>query len=107
MTDGNERNIRMKLPNTIRGAVLAFGVVCATGANAQTAASGGDDATKTSQSDAKPDAMKCKRFATTGTRVKKKVCRTEREWEQIAEAARKAGSDMQAAGGVNSARPPE
>jgi hypothetical protein len=52
------------------------------------------------------DKMRCKRIRKTGTRVNEKICRTERQWAAIEEAARESGSIMQSAGAVNTTPPP-
>ncbi len=52
----------------------------------------------------KDDELVCKRFAVTGSRVKQRVCRTEAQWERIAEAGRRNAASIQG-DGVNSTRP--
>jgi len=42
-----------------------------------------------------PDEVTCKRVAKVGTRVKTKVCATNREWQESAERAERATKDMQ------------
>ena len=82
----------------MRQAVISFFAIAGLGlsapVSAQQAASVTDDGEK--------ERLVCKRFAKTGTRVKKKVCRTRAEWDAIAEAAKKEGQDIQSQGGINS-----
>lgn len=42
-----------------------------------------------------PDEVTCKRIAKVGTRVKSKVCATNREWQESEERAQRATSEMQ------------
>ena len=51
------------------------------------------------------DKVVCKRFAVTGTRVKKRVCRTQAAWDEIARQSREDAQGIHDAGGVNSVRP--
>ena len=42
-----------------------------------------------------PDAMRCKVYNKTGTRIATKVCKTNREWEQAAKDSRQITEDIQ------------
>lgn len=42
-----------------------------------------------------PNAIRCKRIAETGSRMKKKVCATNHEWEQSEQAAQQAAEEYQ------------
>ena len=42
-----------------------------------------------------PDAMRCKVYTKTGTRIATKVCKTNREWEQAARDSREATEQIQ------------
>ena len=59
----------------------------------------------TDQSSADQDKVICRRFAVTGTRVKKKFCQTRAQWDAQAAAAKASGLNIQDSGGVNSVRP--
>jgi len=48
------------------------------------------------QADARdPEAIRCKRYAETGSRIGKKVCMTNAEWDKTAEASREAVERIQ------------
>ena len=42
-----------------------------------------------------PNAMRCKRYAETGSRIGKKVCKTNAQWEEAARAAKEATDTIQ------------
>ena len=42
-----------------------------------------------------PDAMRCKRISKTGSRIKTRVCATNREWEESEQRAQEATEKMQ------------
>lgn len=54
---------------------------------------------------ADPDAMECKKIAISGTRVKKKICKTNAEWEREREISQRSAGEFQRKGAQSGTKP--
>ena len=100
-----------------RFVIIATGMTCAASPlmaqsatadarEAQSPQSSGTARAAGTQVDAAEEDMVCRKLRFTGTRVKKKVCRTKEEWAAIETAAKESANNIKDAGAVNTTASP-
>ena len=86
---------------TLFAATLGAAVAFSSPVYAQTAAQSSESVTVDSAAEDEGDKMVCKRKAVTGTRIKKRLCYTQAQWDRIERQSREMANEFKSLGGVD------
>lgn len=87
---------------TLFAATLGAAVAISSPVYAQSSTQSTDSVTVDSAAEDDGNKMVCKRKAVTGTRIKKRLCYTQDQWDRIEQQSREMANDIKSLGGIDS-----